>query len=143
MKKPKKEIIVFHWIDASMHGTDQKTREEWNKGRHLSDVHKTKLSEGKKGDKSHLWKGGITPINVLIRASKKMRDWRKAIFERDNYTCQICGVRGVYLEADHIKQFSDFPELRFELSNGRTLCRECHKKTDTYLVKGRWKKQNG
>ena len=55
--------------------------------------------------------------------------WRKAVFERDNYTCQICRVRGKYLEADHIKPFAYFPELRFELTNGRTLCRKCHDKT--------------
>ena len=54
---------------------------------------------------------------------------RRNIFHRDNYTCQYCKVRGGYLEADHIKPFAFFPELRFVLSNGRTLCRKCHNKT--------------
>lgn len=58
--------------------------------------------------------------------------WRKAVFERDDYTCQICGVRGVQIQADHIKPYRFFPNLRWELSNGRVLCVPCHKKTPTY-----------
>lgn len=64
-----------------------------------------------------------------MRYGKAAQDWRKAIFERDDYTCQHCHIRGTYLEADHIKPFAFFPALRFELSNGRTLCRPCHDKT--------------
>lgn len=58
--------------------------------------------------------------------------WRKAVFERDNYTCQMCSQRGGELQADHIKPFAFFPELRTELSNGRTLCKDCHRKTPTW-----------
>lgn len=78
------------------------------------------------------WKGGITPMNAAIRNSLEYEDWRKAVFERDNYTCQICYQVGGYLHVDHIKPFALFPELRFELSNGRTLCVSCHRKTETY-----------
>ena len=78
------------------------------------------------------WKGGITPINMQIRSSLKMKEWRKKVFEKDDYTCQICGEHGGRLVADHIKPFSLYPELRFELSNGRTICKKCDLKSDTY-----------
>ena len=83
--------------------------------------------------RKRVWKGGITPINDRIRHTPRYRKWRIAVFERDDYTCIFCHQRGGRLQADHIKPFSLFPELRFELLNGRTLCMECHKKTDTYL----------
>ena len=58
--------------------------------------------------------------------------WRKAVFERDNYTCIWCGYKGNKLQADHIKPFADYPELRFAIDNGRALCVDCHKKTRTW-----------
>lgn len=88
-----------------------------------------------RGEKSPLWKGGVTEINKKIRSSAKIKKWRRDVFHRDDYTCQICGVRGCELQADHIKPFSLFPKERFELSNGRTLCVPCHKQTPTYLGK--------
>lgn len=60
------------------------------------------------------------------------REWKLKVFERDNYTCQICNQRGGKLQADHIKPYSLYPDCRWDLDNGRTLCIECHKKTDTY-----------
>jgi 5-methylcytosine-specific restriction endonuclease McrA len=54
--------------------------------------------------------------------------WRKAVFMRDNYTCQHCQEKGARLEAHHIKEYSKFPELRTELTNGITLCYDCHNK---------------
>lgn len=83
-------------------------------------------------EKNHAWKGGISPEHHRIRESKQFKNWRKAVFERDNYTCQFCGIKGSYLEPDHIKPFAYFKELRFDITNGRTLCKPCHKTTDTY-----------
>ncbi len=83
-------------------------------------------------EKNPMWKGGITPVNTAIRTSRDYKIWRIAVFERDNYTCIWCGVRDGELNADHIKPFAWFPELRFAIDNGRTLCVPCHKTTDTY-----------
>lgn len=97
-----------------------------------SEETKQKMSAKRIGENNGNWKGGITPINRSIRTSLKYKTWRNSVFIRDDYTCVLCNMRGCELNADHIKPFSLYPELRFELSNGRTLCVPCHKKTDTY-----------
>jgi hypothetical protein len=79
------------------------------------------------------WQGGITPENRRRRNLKEYKDCRKLVFARDNFTCLLCGKRGGYLEMDHIKPWAYFPELRYALSNLRTLCKPCHKETDTYM----------
>ena len=94
----------------------------------------------KKGADNHLWRGGITKTSAKIRNSTEYKLWRKSVFERDNYTCVWCGDKNgegkvVIINADHIKPFALFPELRFAIDNGRTLCLECHKTTDSYLNK--------
>lgn len=131
-----------------------KGKTPWNKGKKIgkmSDGAKAKLSlrfkgkkrplwvseklrkSARKGSDSHLWKGGITPINLKIRMSFEYRLWREAVFKRDNYQCIWGGKEhGNKLNADHIKPFALFPELRFAIDNGRTLCVDCHKKTDTF-----------
>lgn len=76
-------------------------------------------------EKNNNWKGGITPTTLLER-DKFDRLLRKDVLKRDNYTCQMCGVRGGNLHVDHIQAWEDFVELRFTMDNLRTLCVECH-----------------
>jgi 5-methylcytosine-specific restriction endonuclease McrA len=89
------------------------------------------MSERQKGEANPSWKGGITPERQKLRYGKKNADWRKAVLERDNYTCRSCGARSepgkfVLMHAHHIKGFAEYPELRFDIDNGMTLCVPCH-----------------
>jgi 5-methylcytosine-specific restriction endonuclease McrA len=62
------------------------------------------------------------------RNGTRLLQWRKAVKERDNYTCQICGATDKMTVAHHKQPFALFPELRYETSNGITLCYNCHYK---------------
>ena len=115
-------------------------REGWNKGGKSSDETRKKLSEShrglkypsRQGEKNRNWKGGVTAKNKVIRKSSEYENWRRLVFERDNFACMSCGIRGGKLHAHHIVPFSVSEELRFEVSNGMTLCIDCHRQTDTY-----------
>ncbi len=54
-----------------------------------------------RGENSHNWKGGVSGLHNMIRQSTRYGEWRTIVFERDNYTCQISGIRGGRLEAHH------------------------------------------
>ena len=96
--------------------------------------------KGLKKEKNPNWISDRTKL-VSKRSMTELRDWVKKIFTRDNYTCQDCGVVGGKLQAHHIKSYKLYPELRESLENGRTLCVECHKKTDNYAALSRLTKQ--
>lgn len=96
-------------------------------GKHFPKERNKKLSEDRMGEKNQAWKGGITPENQRIRGSIEFSLWRESVFARDNWTCQKCKVRGGKLVAHHIQNFAQYPELRFAIDNGITLCNECHK----------------
>ena len=107
----------------------------WNKGKRCPQL----------GGKKHwCWKGGITPLMVRIRRCARYKAWVKAVFERDNYICQLCKKRGRDLQADHcpkmfcdviaenkIKTFEEAINCKelWNITNGRTLCKSCHRKT--------------
>lgn len=76
------------------------------------------------GEKCHLWRGGQS---IDDRWNVEYRSWRKCVFERDSYTCQKCGDnKGGNLNAHHILNYSEHENLRYEVSNGITLCEKCH-----------------
>lgn len=112
------------WILGKKHSIESRLK--------MSNATKNKPRINQRGEKNVNWKGGITEINHKIRTSLEYKLWREAVFKRDNWTCIWCGQVGGKLNADHIKRFSDYPELRFAIDNGRTLCEDCHKTTETY-----------
>ena len=85
---------------------------------------------GKKLSEHPNWKGGVSFIyhteRQILMSQSKYKIWRELIFIRDNWICKECGQRGLRLEAHHIKSWRDYPELRFDVNNGITLCKDCH-----------------
>lgn len=110
--------------------------------------HRRKQALKKFGSQNPAWNGGITKSQYRKTYEEQFahKRWREQIFKKDNYTCVKCGINNddgktIKLEADHIKPYAYFPELRQSLSNGQTLCSPCH--TEKTRREGRkyWKNQ--
>ncbi len=104
-----------------------------NKGKIFSENHRRLLAKAQKGELSYNWKGGITTTHSKIRNSVRYKIWRDKVFRQDNFTCQICGQIGGRLNAHHIKPFYKYPQKRFHVNNGITLCIKCHNLTKGYF----------
>lgn len=74
------------------------------------------------GNDNPQWNGGSYARNSTAYWYKKLR---QSAFSRDNYQCQKCGSKE-RLEIHHIKPWIKYPDLRFDLNNITTLCRDCH-----------------
>ncbi len=61
------------------------------------------------------------------RNTEEYKTWRKSVFMRDDFICQCCHKKGGELEAHHLRPYSKFKEQRFDIANGITLCKKCHK----------------
>ena len=139
-------------------GIGNKNKPNFFKGNRRSEDNRNKL----RGKNNHLWKGGITPLGIMIRGMAESNQWKISVFVRDNYTCQNCGDdKGGNLEAHHIKgfsvllqaflkQYSQFSPIDdkdtlvrlattyepfWNVSNGKTLCDECHKKLTSLALR--------
>ena len=120
-----------HSKNISLAKKDKKWTNEQKKVK--SKLYKKLFQEGKikmkimRGKDNPNWKGGITEENHKLRTSAKFAKWREKVFQRDNYTCQKCGDnKGGNLHPHHIKYWAKFPKYRFIVSNGLTLCKNCH-----------------
>lgn len=100
---------------------------EYNKKHPRSLETREKIRNNNLGEKSHLWHGGVSSDNELHRKKAEIREWKKSVYIRDNYTCQRCKQYGGRLVAHHIFNFSSHPEIRNFTYNGVTLCCDCHK----------------
>ena len=118
----------------------KKGQKSWNKGlsNWMSEEHSSALrsansirapwNKGRKGvmPTPHNKIGdGITPESKLQR-KEFFKKVQPLVLARDDYTCQTCQVRGGYLQVDHIKSWAQYPDLRFDMENCRTLCMACH-----------------
>lgn len=124
-------------------------------GKKHSEKHRlNQIKNAKRGEERYNWKGGVSKLDKIIRNMYEYIQWRTRVFERDRWTCQTCGVRGVYVTAHHIKSFAlilrenyiknqeqaRICEELWDTKNGVTLCEDCHKLTDNYKGRGIIKK---
>lgn len=89
-------------------------------------THNCKLCRKPRGENHPNWQGGISDDKWRDSGSYEYKSWRKAVYERDNYTCQCCGSKSKRINAHHIKNYATNPDLRYDVTNGITLCEECH-----------------
>ena len=93
-----------------------------------------------RNEQANNWQGGKVRERNIVMGRDEYKQLRSKCFNRDNFTCQICFKPVGSLEMDHIKEWCNYPELRLEIANVRTLCKPCHKMTDNYGTKALRKK---
>jgi hypothetical protein len=78
-------------------------------------------------EESHgMWKGGVTRGREKHMSQKVYKDWRRLVYERDNYTCQKCGNQSRRLNAHHLEGYFNCKGKQTDVNNGVTLCYDCH-----------------
>lgn len=77
-----------------------------------------------KGEDHWNWQGGISLINDR-HDSREYKEWRLKVYQRDSYKCRYCGSKEK-INAHHIYSWKNYPELRYNIDNGITLCEKCH-----------------
>ena len=127
---PRRNGGVEHWSE------EQKIyRREWNKahpeinhmrGKRHSKQTRDKMSKSRQGPQNSNWRGGLTAKKRGLKRSPEYYQWRKMVLRRDNEICQKCHIPKSK-QVHHIQPFKEFPSLRFDVSNGLTLCLGCHK----------------
>jgi len=101
----------------------------WNKGKKglQENVNKGQKKPEWSGENHWNWQGGITEPNHKERCSLEYKTWAREVKERDNYTCVCCDNHdGSYKHSHHIKSFADYPNDRYDIDNGTTMCKICH-----------------
>ena len=127
-EKRKEKGLGTAW-NKGVKGTHFSPNTEFKTGFKHSEETKEKFAL-RTGELASNWQGGKTLEQAMIRTSEQYKIWRHDVFSRDNFVCQMPGCPGDrYLESHHVRTFSKFPELRFEVNNGITLCRQCHNST--------------
>ena len=134
--------MISHW-------RGKKRNPDWNKKTSQT------LSGKMAGEKHPQWKGGISGLRARVYSTIEYKKWRAQIYKRDNWTCQTCNNKGNgNLEAHHIyslvlllkeNKINNLEEVikcekLWNINNGITLCKGCHKLTDNYGRKGKSQK---
>lgn len=133
VKGEPKKYIYHHKLPPSFKDRERTTQDRMNK----SIAAKKRVLSGK----NNFYKGGISTKCTAIKNSFEYKTWQRYVFKRDGWKCVMCGAKSGWhkeshsrtiIHADHIKPKARFPELMFDVNNGRTLCINCHINTDTW-----------
>ena len=54
--------------------------------------------------------------------------WAQEVKVRASFTCEICSLRGVYLESHHMNSYDVYVSERYSVMNGVCLCKRCHER---------------
>lgn len=134
-KKPEvrekiRQIMKGKSLEISKRMKDLKIRPPSNKGVPMTSEQKEKIRKARIAYFDRIGRKISRPYKKHIGTEYKI--WRKSVFERDKYICQVCFKKGVELVAHHILSWSKFQDKRFDINNGLTLCVKCHKNTENY-----------
>lgn len=146
LKQDRKNRGMVAWNKGLTSKTDERVKKYGlaERGKFVSLSTRKKIGEARKkfiGELSSNWKGGVSFLKNGIYSSLQYVEWRKSVFERDNYVCKMCGFeKGHKLQAHHIKPVKNIisdnqlkntldafscSEL-WDTDNGITLCKRCH-----------------
>jgi len=99
----------------------KKGKPAWNKGKKFPEI---------SGEKNGRWiKDRTKLVKRQERNDSAYKEWRNLVLKRDNYQCKICGEKYTKehkLVVHHILPWKDYPELRYNINNGITLCQFHH-----------------
>lgn len=129
---------VSKWLRR--HGIEMRSTGSERGHLRMGDGARRKLSEAKRdrltGSDNPNWRGG-TLYRDPERNRFRAKMWVKTVKNRDGWRCVECSSQD-RLHAHHIKRWKDYPDLRYEVSNGVTLCHSCHEKAHGKGFKFRW-----
>ena len=109
-------------LQSKVHKGNIPVNIEWLKENASTPKHIEKIRKANKGREP--WNKGLRTKEPSNRHSDSFYgEWRRQVYKRDNWKCRInnCNCSG-RIEAHHILRWSKFPELRYEVNNGITLC---------------------
>lgn len=123
------ENNIFYYLKK--HGIKSRTMSEIRKDKYWGSTGESNGMYGRHGESNPNWNGGCSAERQSKYARAFWKELAKSVLKRDNYLCQECGVGNTKdnkLVVHHVKQWSCYPDLRFDLNNLITVCEKCHKK---------------
>ena len=119
------EMGTAYWVCKCSCGTIKTVRGAELKNGKLTTCGNNKIHWS--GENSPTWKGGLTSLNIRGKNNSDYHTWRNAVYVKDWYTCQCCGKsKDIIKNAHHILPYAEYEDLRYDVDNGITMCKECH-----------------